>query len=211
MRARLTVNVIGEVAGQDAMEVSLVDDEHVIQTLAADRADAPRGERVLPWTLRRRANLLDPHAVQAMEELLTVDPVTIPEEICRRGLLRERFDKLLSRPGGGGMLGDVEVDDAPAVVSEQDEDEEDPGAAGGSGEKVDRDQVADVVGEKRPPGLRGAGAAVPHEPGDGALRNRDAKLQELSVDARAPRRGFAAAILRIRAAISASRGGRPPV
>jgi hypothetical protein len=124
-----------------------------------------------------------------MAELLTVDPVTIPEEIDGRGLLREGFDKLLSRPGGGGMLGDVEVDDAPAVVSEHDEDEEGPEASGGYGEKVDRNQVADVVGEKCPPGLRGAGAALPHEPGDGALGNRDAKLQELSVDARgAPER-----------------------
>jgi hypothetical protein len=33
--------VIGEVAGQDAAEVSLAEDEHVVQTLAPDRADEP--------------------------------------------------------------------------------------------------------------------------------------------------------------------------
>jgi hypothetical protein len=64
-------------------------------------------------------------------------------------------------------------------VSEHDEDEENAEAGGGHGEEVDRDQVADVVGEERPPGLRGLGAALRHEPGDGALGDVDAELQEL--------------------------------
>jgi hypothetical protein len=38
-----------------------------------------------------------------------------------------------------------------------DEDEEDAQARGGHGEEIDRDQVPDMVGEERPPGLRGLG------------------------------------------------------
>jgi hypothetical protein len=49
----------------------------------------------------------------------------------RRGL-----DELLSGPSGGGVLGDVEVDDPPAMVSEHDENEEDPEAGGGYGKEV---------------------------------------------------------------------------
>jgi hypothetical protein len=53
------------------------------------------------------------------------------------------------RIGGGGlrgpvrgrMLGHVEVDDAPAMVGEHDEDEEDAEPRGGHGEEIDRDQV----------------------------------------------------------------------
>ena len=87
------------------------------------------------------------------------------------------------------MLGHVEVDDAPAVMGEHDENEEDAEAGGRHGEEIDRDQVEEVVGEERPPGLRGPEAALRHEPGDGALGNLDAKLEELSVDARgAPQR-----------------------
>jgi hypothetical protein len=82
------------------------------------------------------------------------------------------------------VLGDVEVDDPPAVVGEDDEDEEDAEASGRDGEEVDRDQVADVVSEERPPGLRGAGAALGHEAGYGALADVDTELQELAVDAR---------------------------
>jgi hypothetical protein len=52
------------------------------------------------------------------------------------------------------VLGHVEVDDAPAMVSEHDEDEQDAQASGRNGEEVDRDEVADMVGQDRAPGLR---------------------------------------------------------
>jgi hypothetical protein len=55
------------------------------------------------------------------------------------------------------MLGDVEVDDAPAMVGEHDEDEQDAQARGGHGEEIDGDQIADMVGEEGPPGLRRVG------------------------------------------------------
>ena len=54
-----------------------------------------------------------------------------------RGLVREGVDELLGRPGGGGMRGDVEVDDAPAVVGKHNENEQDTEANGGRGEEVD--------------------------------------------------------------------------
>jgi hypothetical protein len=50
---------------------------------------------------------------------LSVDPVTITQEIGRRGFVRKGIHDLLSGPGSG-MLGDVEVDDPPAVVGEDD-------------------------------------------------------------------------------------------
>src|SRR3989441_3096118 len=80
------------------------------------------------------------------------------------------------------MLGDVEVDDAPAVMGEHDEDEEDTQAGGGCREEIDRDQVSDMVSEERPPGLRGFGAPLRDEPGDAALGHVDAELEELAVD-----------------------------
>jgi ribosomal protein L16 Arg81 hydroxylase len=39
------------------------------------------------------------------------------------------------------MLGRVEVNDAPPMVGEDDQDEEDAQVSGGHGEEVDRDQV----------------------------------------------------------------------
>jgi hypothetical protein len=99
---RTRLMVVGEVAGQDAAKVSLAEDEHMIQALAPDRADEPFRERVLPRTLRRRENFVDAHALHTMPELLTVDLVTIPEQIDGGGLVGEGVHNLLGGPGGGG-------------------------------------------------------------------------------------------------------------
>ncbi len=52
------------------------------------------------------------------------------------------------------MLGDIEVEDAPPVVGEYNEDEQDAQARGGNGEEVHGDEVPDVIGQERSPGLR---------------------------------------------------------
>ena len=43
------------------------------------------------------------------------------------------------------MLGDIEVEDAPAFVGEHDEDEQDSQARGGDREEIDGDEVPDVI------------------------------------------------------------------
>jgi hypothetical protein len=68
-------------------------------------------------------------------------------------------------------------DDAPALVSEHDEDEEDAEPSGGHGEEVERDQVSDMIGEERSPRLGGRGAPLREQPGDGAFGHIDAEFK----------------------------------
>ena len=117
--------IVREVAGQDAAQVLFTKDEHVIQTLAPDGADESLRERVLPRGVRRGQDFTDSHVLHALPEHVTVDRVAIAEEIGRGGVVREGVHDLLGRPGSVGMLGDIEVEDAPAVVGEHDEDEQD--------------------------------------------------------------------------------------
>ena len=115
--------VVREVASQGAAQVPFAKNEDVIQTLAPDGADEPLRKGVLPRALRRREDFTNTHALHALPEHVTVDRVAIAEEIGRGGVVREGVHDLLGRPGGGGLLGDIEVEDAPAVVGEHDEDE----------------------------------------------------------------------------------------
>ena len=133
--------------------MSFAENENVIQTLAPDRTEEALRERVLPRAVGRRQDLIDPHAPHSLSERVSVDLIAIAEEIGGSGVVGERLNELLGGPSSGGMLGDVEVEDAAAVVGEHDEDEEDAPPSGGDGEEVDRDQVADVVGEECAPGL----------------------------------------------------------
>src|SRR2546422_9322588 len=80
------------------------------------------------------------------------------------------------------MLGDVEVEDTPTVVSKHHEDEEDPQARGGNGEEIDGDDVPDVIGQERAPRLRRRGAAFREQAGDGALSDGDSELEEFAMD-----------------------------
>jgi hypothetical protein len=70
-------------------------------------------------------------------ERVTIDAVAIAEEIGGNGVVGERLNELAGGPSGGGMLGDVEVEDAAAVVGKDDEDEEHAQAGSGNGEEID--------------------------------------------------------------------------
>ena len=123
MCARLMV--IREVADEDATQVPFTEDEHVIQTLPPDRPDEALREGILPWAVRGREDFLDPQARHAAPKRLAVDLVAVVEERGWGGVVREGVHDLLGGPVGGGMLCDVEVQDATALVGKHDEDEED--------------------------------------------------------------------------------------
>src|SRR5437899_4807547 len=115
---------VREVASQGAAQVAFAKDEYVIQTLAPDGADEPLRQGVLPRAVRRREDFTDVHALHALPEHVTVDRVAIAEEVRRGGVVREGVDDLLGRPSSGGMFGDIEVEDAPPVMGEYDEYEQ---------------------------------------------------------------------------------------
>ena len=85
--------------------------------------------------MERGQDFTDPHTHDSLAKCLPVDAVAIAEEIGRGGVVRERVDELLGGSRGGRMLGHIEVEDAPAVVGEHDEDEEDAQARGGNVKK----------------------------------------------------------------------------
>jgi len=84
---------------------------------------------------RWEKNFLDSQALHTMPKRRAVDLVASAEEIGWGGFVREGVDDLLGGPGGGGVLGDVEVDDTSAIVREDDEEEEHPQAHGGHGDE----------------------------------------------------------------------------
>src|SRR5262249_20210653 len=147
----------------------------------------------------------------SVPKLLAVDVVTVAQEIGRRRVVRESVDDLLGGPVGGGVLGHVEVDDLPAMVSQHDQNEEHAQARGGHREEVECDEGPEVIGQECAPSLGRRCATLREQPGDGALGHVDAELEELTMDLGAPQRGFAVAMRMTRALTSAWTGGRPPI
>src|SRR5438132_11533349 len=109
------------------------------------------------------------------------------------------------------MRGNVEVEDAPAIVSEHDEDEQDAQARGRNGEEIEGDQIRDVIGKERAPGLRGRCAALRMSRETVRSATWKPSFSSSPWTLGAPQRGLAAAIRMTRAAIAGLTGGRPRV
>ena len=116
--------VVVEVAGEDASQVSFVHHDHVVEAFSSDASDQPFNERILPGRASSSHDLFDAHVPDAALEVLTIDAVTISQQVSRCAVPRERFDDLLSSPLGRGVCSDVEVQDAPPLMGEDQEDEE---------------------------------------------------------------------------------------
>jgi hypothetical protein len=85
-------------------------------------------------------------------KLAAVDAVSITEEIARSVFFWESLDDLLRSPGGGGRVGHVEVYDFPAVVQQHQKHVDHAKGRCGNDEKVDGDEVGEVVLKEGSPG-----------------------------------------------------------
>ena len=120
MRSGLVV--VADVFVEDLSEMILTKDDQMVQAFPPDRSDDFLGVRVLPGGLRGSDDLLDAQPCHPVTEPIAVDGVTISEQISGLGSFsRERFDDLLRGPLRRGMTGDVEVENAPAVVADDEE------------------------------------------------------------------------------------------
>ena len=167
----------------------LIDDDDVVQTFAPDRADDAFDVGILPRRARCRADGRETEGFDGSTERWVEGRVAIVEEEPRVRVVGEGLAELLSGPGGRGVLRHIDMQDAPPVVSQDDEDEEEPAGERGHREEVDGDGRADMVLKECPPGLRGWRPPARHQPGDCPLRYLESQLQQLAVNARrAPER-----------------------
>jgi hypothetical protein len=108
--------VVREVPAQQAAEVAFVDHDDVIEAFASNRADDALSEGILPGGARGNEDLAHPQSRHPPCEHIAVDRVPIAEQILGCGLFREALDQLVGSPGGGGVVGDVDMDEFSTVV-----------------------------------------------------------------------------------------------
>jgi hypothetical protein len=174
--------VIAKVAVQLTTKMFLAEDDHMVEEVPPDGPDHALGVGVLPWRPRGGENFGDAHAFRASSKGVAIDGIAIAKEVPGSRVVRERLEDLLGCPGRGRFACHVEVDDLTPIVKQHDEHEEDTECRGGHDQEVDSGQVGDVVREEGLPRLRGWPSPPRHDPGDRALRNCEAQLEELAMD-----------------------------
>lgn len=139
---------------------------------------------------RRRENLLDTKSGDTPVEVTTVDSVSVPQYVTGRRIPGEGIHHLLRGPLYGRMLCDIEMNDTPTIVTEDDDDKQNSEGCSRQSEEVDRHQVLHMIVEKAPPSLGRWLPMANHVLGHGGLRNRNAPLRQLTRHEGAPRRGL---------------------
>src|SRR6266403_561353 len=75
--------VVVHIGRENAPQVSLVEDDCVIQIFSADRADEALNVRILPGGSRCGDDLLKTHPPDALTESATIRSVPVPQEVAR--------------------------------------------------------------------------------------------------------------------------------
>src|SRR5215469_9813930 len=119
------------------VERSLVNHDHMVQTLAANRSDHPLDVGSLPGRARSREHLLDAQILDLLGEVRTEDSIAITQQILRNLLKREGLPNLLRGPLRRRMSGDVEMHDSSSVMRQNQEHVQYLEPQGGHREEVD--------------------------------------------------------------------------
>jgi len=127
--------------------MSFVQNDHVVQAFTANTPDQPLNIRILPRTSWGDHDFLDPQMLYPLLKGRAIDAVPVTQEIPRGLVPREGLDDLLGGPFRGGMLGDVEVDDAPSMMGQDDQDKEQRVPHRGDHQEIQSDQVLHVIRE----------------------------------------------------------------
>jgi hypothetical protein len=75
--------IIAEAFGQEPSQMSLMQDDHVIQAFAANTPDGPLDVGVLPRTSWGNQHFFDSHVLHTLPKRGPIDPVAVAQEILR--------------------------------------------------------------------------------------------------------------------------------
>src|ERR1700730_17775001 len=165
----------------------------MVETLTPIGTNDPFDIRPLPGGSRCGENLLTPHVCALPAEILPEDSVTIAQQVAREYVKRKRFPQLLSRPLCRWVGGHIEVENAPAVMSQHQKHVKHLEANGRHGQEIDGEQLREVIVQEGAPGLRRRLAAADHVFAHAGLRECDADLEQFPMDAGRPPSGVFAA------------------
>jgi len=152
MRSRSVIVV--EIQTKGSTERGLAEDDQVIEAFTPNGSDDALDVGSLPRRPRSGQHFPDSHGFGLLHEVSTENPISIAQQIARRGIPGKCLHQLSGGPLGGRMGRHVEVEDAAPIMGKHQKHIQDLKADRGDGEEVDRHQRLDVALEEYAPRLR---------------------------------------------------------
>ena len=182
MRAVLVV--VANIVEEKSPQMAFVHRNNVIQQLSPTAFD-PLRHPVLPWTLERGLDRLNPERSHCSGNLHSVLPVPVKDQKPRNRAKRKRLPQLLDNPLARRALADVAVQDAPPIMSDHEKAVQHAKADGGNREEVHRGNHFLMVAQKGQPSFtwRGVPWRSFHPAGDRPFRDVEPEHQQFPMDA----------------------------
>src|SRR5258708_9948446 len=128
------------------------------------------------------------HCTDPLQEDWTIRGVSIPNEISRRVVPRERLGDLARDPLRGWVCRHAKRHPKSSSVAHNDKTIQNLECDRRQDKEVDRPDAVDVIAEKRPPALRRWPRVAAHVPSDRPPGALEAELEPLTLPTRCPPR-----------------------
>jgi hypothetical protein len=119
MRAALVV--VANILREQAFQVAFVDCDDVIQEITAATPYPALCHSILPRTFERSADRIHAQGSNRCGDFQSILGIRIKDDESRSGSKWKRFSQLLDNPQACRMLCDIEVQDAPTIVTDDEE------------------------------------------------------------------------------------------
>src|SRR3979411_640697 len=177
--------------------------DHVVETFAADRADESLDVSILPGRSGCDRMVPNAHCTDPLQEDRTIRGVSIPNEISRRVVPRERLGDLARDPLRGWVCRHAKRYPKSSSVAYNDKTIQNLECDRRQDKEVDRRDAVGVIAEKRTPALRRWPRVAGPAPREPRRDDLEAELEQLTMNTRrAPKRVRTAHLANERAQLS---------
>src|SRR5882762_10332404 len=182
--------VVSNILRKQASQVAFVNCDDVIQEITPATPYPALCDSILPRTSERGADRTHAQGPNRCGDFQSILGITIKDDEPRSGSKWKRFSQLLDDPRACRMLGDIEVQDTPTIVTDDEKAIEHAEGDRRNSKEVHRGNRFPVITEKGKPALGWLRLSrCPFHPTtDRSLRDFKTEHEKLAVDAwRSPR------------------------
>ena len=151
--------------------------DHLIEALTTNGSDHSLDIGSLPRRARCRQDFADAHVSHLFPELSAENSIAVAQQVARKLGEGKGLPQLLSRPFRGRVGGNIEVQNAAAVMGQNQENVENLEVDRGHREEINRDQLLHMILKECPPTLRGRFGSEDHVFADAAFSDVDAEFE----------------------------------
>jgi len=151
--------------------------DHLIEALTTNGSDHSLYIGSLPRRARCRQDFADAHVSHLFPELSAENSIAVAQQVARKLGEGKGLPQLLSRPFRGRVGGNIEVQNAAAVMGQNQENVENLEVDRGHCEEINRDQLRGMILKECPPALRGRFVSADHVFADAAFSDVDAEFE----------------------------------